>query len=43
LKALEEATKRGLKNPQALAQDPELQALTSEPAFQRIVHEATSK
>jgi len=37
LKALEDAAKRGLKNPQALAQDPELQSLTSEPAFQKIV------
>lgn len=37
LKALEEAQHRGLKNPQALAQDPELQSLASEPAFQKIV------
>lgn len=37
LKALEEAVKRGLKSPQTLTQDPELQSLSSEPAFQRIV------
>jgi dienelactone hydrolase len=36
LKALEEAQHRGLKNPQALAQDPELQTLISDPTFQRI-------
>lgn len=37
LKALEEAVKRGLKSPETLTQDPELQSLLSEPAFQRIV------
>ena len=37
LKALEEAEHRGIKNPQALAQDPELQTLSSDPAFQKIV------
>ena len=37
LKALEDAAKRGLKNPQALAQDPELQSLASDPAFQKMV------
>ncbi len=37
LKALQEAEHRGLRNPQALAQGPELQALSSDPTFQRIV------
>lgn len=37
LKALEEAQHRGLKNPQALANDPELETLTADPDFQRIV------
>ena len=39
LKALEEAQHRGLKNPQALAQDPELSSLASDPAFQKIVQQ----
>ncbi len=43
LKALEEASKRGLKHPEALAQDPELQPLASEPVFQRIVRGAGAK
>jgi dienelactone hydrolase len=37
LKALEEAVKRGLKNPRALTQDPELTPLATDPDFQRIV------
>lgn len=37
LKAVEEAVKRGLKSPQTLTQDPELQSLSSDPVFQRIV------
>jgi hypothetical protein len=37
LNALEEASRRGMKHPEALAQDPELQPLTSDPAFQKIV------
>ena len=43
LKALEEASQRGLKHPEALAQDPELQPLASEPAFQKIVQGASGK
>jgi dienelactone hydrolase len=43
LKALEEASQRGLKHPEALAQDLELQPLASEPAFQRIVQGAGAK
>lgn len=43
LKALEEASQRGLKHPEALAQDPELQPLASEPAFQKIVQGAGTK
>jgi tetratricopeptide (TPR) repeat protein len=38
LKTLEEAVKRGLKNPRTLTQDPELKPLASDPDFQRIVH-----
>ncbi|MBZ5521316.1 MAG: hypothetical protein LAP21_03565 [Acidobacteriia bacterium] len=37
IKAIEEAVKQGLKNPANLTQDPELQPLASEPAFQKIV------
>src|SRR2546427_10558420 len=37
IKALEEAVKHGLKNPASVSQDPDLQALASEPAFRRIV------
>jgi dienelactone hydrolase len=37
LKSLEEALHRGLKDPHALAEDPDLQTLVSDPAFQRIV------
>lgn len=37
LKALEQAVQRGLKNAQTLTQDPDLQPLASDPAFQRIV------
>jgi len=43
LKALEEASRRGLKHPEALAQDPELQPLAGEPAFQRIVQGTGTK
>jgi dienelactone hydrolase len=43
IKALEEASRRGLKHPEALAQDPELQPLVSEPAFQRIVQSPPAK
>jgi dienelactone hydrolase len=43
LKALEEASQRGLKHPEALAQDPELQPLASEPAFQKIVQGTSAK
>ena len=39
LKALEEASQVGLKHPEALAEDPELQPLASEPAFQKIVQQ----
>jgi hypothetical protein len=37
LKAIEQAVQRGLKHAQTLTQDPELQPLASDPAFQRIV------
>jgi dienelactone hydrolase len=37
LKALDQAVQRGLKNAQTLTQDPELQPLASDPAFQRMV------
>jgi dienelactone hydrolase len=37
LKALEQAVERGLKNAKTLTDDPELQPLASDPAFQRIV------
>lgn len=37
LKAIEQAVQRGLKRAQTLTQDPELQPLASDPAFQRIV------
>jgi hypothetical protein len=43
LKALEEAAHRGMKHPEALADDPELQPLASEPAFQKIVQGASAK
>ncbi len=43
LKALEEASHRGLKHPGALAQDPELQPLASDPVFQKIVQGAGAK
>lgn len=36
LKALEQAKQRGLKDPHALAQDPDLESLTSDPEFQRL-------
>jgi dienelactone hydrolase len=35
--ALELAVQHGLKNPASVSQDPELQPLSSDPAFQRIV------
>jgi len=37
IKAIEQAVQRGLKHAQTLTQDPELQPLASDPAFQRIV------
>lgn len=37
LKAIEQAVQRGLKYAATLTQDPELQPLASDPAFQRIV------
>jgi tetratricopeptide (TPR) repeat protein len=37
LKAIEQAVQRGLKHAATLTQDPELQPLASDPAFQRIV------
>jgi tetratricopeptide (TPR) repeat protein len=37
LKALEQAVQRGVKHAATLTQDPELQPLASDPAFQRIV------
>ncbi|HEY6309118.1 MAG TPA: hypothetical protein VI488_21960 [Candidatus Angelobacter sp.] len=37
IKALEQAVQRGVKHAQTLTQDPELQPLASDPAFQRIV------
>lgn len=37
IKALEEAVKNGLKNPVNLTQNPDLQPLAAEPAFQKIV------
>jgi Tfp pilus assembly protein PilF len=37
LKALEVAIQHGLKHAQSLTQDPELQPLASDPAFQRMV------
>jgi dienelactone hydrolase len=43
LKALEEASRRGMKHPEALAQDPELQALASDPVFQKIVQGTSVK
>ncbi|HJX83154.1 MAG TPA: tetratricopeptide repeat protein [Candidatus Angelobacter sp.] len=43
IKALEEASHRGLRHPEALAQDPELQPLISDPAFQKIVQSPPAK
>ncbi len=43
LKSLEEAAHRGLRHPEALAQDPELQPLISDPAFQKIVQSPPAK
>ena len=43
LKALEEASRRGMKHPETLAQDPELQPLASDPVFQKIVQGAGAK
>ena len=37
IKALEEAVQQGLKDPADVSQDPDLQSLTSEPAFRKIV------
>src|SRR5256885_17165812 len=43
LKAIEEAVHRGLKHSQTLTEDPELQPLASDPAFQRIVQGLSSR
>jgi hypothetical protein len=43
LKAIEEAVHRGLKRPQSLTDDPELQPLASDPAFQQIVQGLRAK
>jgi len=43
LKALEEAVKRGVKNPDSLTQDPDLQPLASEPEFQKLVEEVRAR
>jgi dienelactone hydrolase len=43
LKAIEEAVHRGLKRPQTLTEDPELQPLASDPDFQRIVAGLSSR
>jgi hypothetical protein len=43
LKAIEEAVQRGLKRPQSLTDDPELQPLASDPAFQEIVQGLRAK
>jgi hypothetical protein len=43
LKAIEEAVHRGLKYSQTLTEDPELQPLASDPAFQRIVQGLSSR
>ena len=43
LKALEDAVKRGVKNPDTLTQDPDLQALASEPEFQKLVEELRAR
>ena len=41
LKALEQAVQRGLQNAKTLTDDPELQPLASDPAFQKIVRGLT--
>jgi dienelactone hydrolase len=43
VKAIELAVQRGLKRAQALTQDPELQPLASDPAFQRIVQRLSAQ
>jgi dienelactone hydrolase len=43
LKALEEAVKRGVKNPDTLTQDPDLQPLASEPEFQKLVEDLRAR
>jgi predicted Zn-dependent protease len=43
IKALEEAVQHGLKHPEALALDPELLPLASDPAFQKMVRAPASK
>jgi hypothetical protein len=43
VKAIEEAVQRGLKRPQSLTDDPELQPLASDPAFQEIVQRLRAK
>ncbi|HLW55147.1 MAG TPA: hypothetical protein VKW06_20120 [Candidatus Angelobacter sp.] len=43
LKDIEQAVHRGLKHAQSLTQDPELQPLASDPAFQRIVQNLSAQ
>jgi len=43
IKDLREAVKHGLKHPETLEQDRDLQALQSEPEFQKIVAELKAK
>lgn len=43
LKALEDAVKRGVKSPDTLTQDPDLQPLASEPEFQKLVEELRAR
>jgi dienelactone hydrolase len=43
VKAIEQAVRRGLKRAQTLTQDPELQPLASDPAFQRIVQSLSTQ
>src|SRR5260370_33757450 len=43
LKAIELAVQRGLKRPESLTEDPELQPLASDPQFQQIVQRLSTK
>jgi hypothetical protein len=43
LKAIEQAVQHGLKRPESLADDPELQPLASDPGFQQIVERLRTK